>query len=141
MKILSYTTQAELDDSVAVIVDFLFSRLENFGDSKVDIGKCLQYVFDRGGSITIGRLNSQIAGIVVVNETGMSGFIPENFLVYVAVEQSLRGQGIGRQLMQYVIDNTKGSIALHVEPENTARKLYEKLGFTYKYLEMRLHKP
>ena len=33
-----------------------------------------------------------------------------------------------------------GDIALHVEPDNPARFLYEKMGFTSKYVEMRLHK-
>ncbi|MBI1193337.1 MAG: GNAT family N-acetyltransferase [Bacteroidetes bacterium] len=141
MQIHRYTALAQLDDSLEDIVDFLFSRLEHYGDSKPDIRKCLEYAFNKGGSLTIGRLNSQMAGIVVVNETGMSGFIPENILVYIAVEQSLRGMGIGRQLMQHVIDHTKGNIALHVEPDNPARRLYEKLGFTNKYLEMRLLKP
>ena len=40
--------------------------------------------------------------------------------------------------MNEAIKNTKGGIALHVEPNNPARFLYEKLGFTNKYLEMRL---
>ena len=42
--------------------------------------------------------------------------------------------------MQHAIDNAQGNIALHVEPDNPAIKLYEKLGFTNKYLEMRLNK-
>jgi len=40
--------------------------------------------------------------------------------------------------MQHAINNTHGGIALHVEPDNPAKILYEKLGFTNKYLEMRL---
>ncbi|MDN3709622.1 hypothetical protein QW060_21910 [Myroides ceti] len=40
-------------------------------------------------------------------------------------------------LMQNAIESSEGNIALHVEPDNPARKLYEKLGFTNKYLEMR----
>ena len=42
--------------------------------------------------------------------------------------------------MQKATELTKGDIALHVEPDNPAKKLYEKLGFTNKYLEMRLSK-
>jgi ribosomal protein S18 acetylase RimI-like enzyme len=42
--------------------------------------------------------------------------------------------------MQKTIDLTKGSIALHVDPENPARFLYEKLGFSSKYIEMRYKK-
>ncbi|HAB28956.1 MAG TPA: GNAT family N-acetyltransferase, partial [Xanthomarina gelatinilytica] len=34
----------------------------------------------------------------------------------------------------------EGDVALHVEPNNPAIKLYESLGFTNKYLEMRLKK-
>jgi ribosomal protein S18 acetylase RimI-like enzyme len=42
--------------------------------------------------------------------------------------------------MNTIIKNTDGDIALHVEPENPALHLYKKLGFTNKYLEMRLTK-
>ncbi|HNR54357.1 MAG TPA: GNAT family N-acetyltransferase, partial [Flavobacteriales bacterium] len=66
--------------------------------------------------------------------------IPENILVYIAVDRSSRGKGVGRRLMQAALDKARGSIALHVEPDNPARKLYEALGFTNKYLEMRLHR-
>ena len=34
----------------------------------------------------------------------------------------------------------ENDVALHVEPDNPAKKLYERLGFTNKYLEMRLTK-
>ena len=42
--------------------------------------------------------------------------------------------------MSKVIEFSKGDIALHVEKDNPAKYLYEKLGFTNKYLEMRLKK-
>jgi ribosomal protein S18 acetylase RimI-like enzyme len=42
--------------------------------------------------------------------------------------------------MEHIIEATEGDIALHVEPDNPARQLYEKYGFTNKYLEMRLSK-
>ena len=67
-------------------------------------------------------------------------FIPENILVYIAVDNSQRGKGFGKKLMQKAISIAEGNIALHVEPDNPAKKLYEKLGFTNKYLEMRLIK-
>ena len=51
-----------------------------------------------------------------------------------------RKNGYGKKLMQKAIDSTTGSIALHVEPDNPAFHLYKKLGFTNKYLEMRLTK-
>lgn len=69
----------------------------------------------------------------------MDLFLPENFLVYIAVDPTRRGLGIGKKILNYAQEELKGSICLHVEPDNPARKLYEREGFTNKYLEMRYH--
>lgn len=122
------------------IVDFLYTHLDQYGDEKEDIQKCIDYVFTpgRGGAIYLAEEDSSIVGAVIVNHTGMHGYIPENILVYIAVHQNQRGKGTGKALMQLVIDHCKGDIALHVEKDNPAKFLYEKFGFTNPYLEMRL---
>jgi ribosomal protein S18 acetylase RimI-like enzyme len=68
----------------------------------------------------------------------MKDFIPENILVYIAVDNSQRGKGYGKQLMQKQYQLLK-EISLHVEPDNPAKD-YMKNRFTNKYLEMRLIK-
>ncbi|MDI6402772.1 GNAT family N-acetyltransferase, partial [Balneolaceae bacterium ANBcel3] len=70
----------------------------------------------------------------------MSGFVPDNLLVYIAVDASTRGRGIGKSLMENAIEMADGDVALHVEPDNPAKRLYERIGFTNKYLEMRFKK-
>ena len=90
-----------------------------------------------GGFVLIGIMDDKIVGSVVVNKTGMSGYIPENILVYIATHRDYRGQGIGKQLMKKALDIADGNVALHVEPDNPARFLYEKVGMTSKYIEMR----
>lgn len=123
------------------VAQFLFKHLEQYGDAVNDIAKAINYVFDKvGGLVLVQFLGNDIIGVVVINETGMGGYIPENILVYIAVDGSFRGKGYGKQLMQVAIDKCKGDIALHVEKDNPARFLYEKLGFTNPYLEMRLKK-
>ncbi|EON76223.1 hypothetical protein ADIS_3351 [Lunatimonas lonarensis] len=126
------------------IADFLFQQLGQYGDPCEHILRCLDYaldpVGDRGGLVVLAREGDQLVGAVVVNKTGMSGYIPENILVYIAVDASKRGQGLGKCLMQVVLNLTEGDMALHVEPDNPARRLYEELGFTSKYLEMRILK-
>jgi [ribosomal protein S18]-alanine N-acetyltransferase len=67
----------------------------------------------------------------------MNGYIPDNILVYIATHKDYRGKGIGKALMQKVLELAEGDVALHVEPENPAKFLYEKYGFSSKYLEMR----
>ena len=126
------------------IADFLVLHLGKYGDPKEDIMKCLDYALDQGvqagGFVIMARENDKIVGAVVMNKTGMSSYIPENILVYIAVDAEMRGKGIGGQLMDRAVKMANGGIALHVEADNPARKLYERLGFTNKYLEMRLTK-
>ena len=126
------------------IADFLFEHLDEFGDEKEHILNCIGYAYGdeagQDGLILIAHEEGQIAGVVIINETNMGGYIPENILVYIAVHRDYRGQGLGSRLMERIIEATDGDIALHVEEHNPALHLYEKYGFTNKYLEMRLAK-
>jgi GNAT superfamily N-acetyltransferase len=126
------------------IANFLFEHLDEFGDPQPDIEKAIHYATGKEntpGGLLIAHWNEDdILGAVVLNKTGMKGYIPENILVYIATHSDHRGKGIGKKLMNAAITQTDGDIALHVEPDNPARQLYEQLGFTNKYLEMRLKK-
>lgn len=125
--------------------EFLYKHLEQYGDAKQDIEKAINYSLKEtpsfGGFVLEGYDDSEnIVGAVVVNRTGMEGYIPENILVYIAVDNSQRGKGYGKSLMNKAIEIADGDVALHVEKDNPARFLYEKVGFTNPYLEMRLKK-
>ena len=124
------------------VANFLFIHLEQYGDSKNAIHKALAYAAKErtglGGFVFTIEESNEIIGAVVINKTGMDEYIPENILVYIAIHRDHRGKGLGKKLMQYAIDNCKGDIALHVEKFNPAKLLYEQLGFTNSYLEMRL---
>lgn len=126
------------------IVDFLYTHLEQFGDKREDIEKAVNYAIKEGESFGGFVLRSfeegEISSVVVVNKTGMNGYIPENILVYIATHNKFRGRGIGRCMMEQALKRAEGGVALHVEPDNPARRLYENLGFTNKYLEMRYTK-
>lgn len=126
------------------IIDFLFDHLEQYGDPKKDIQKAIDYATKEfasfGGFVLLLQDEDEIRGAVVVNQTGMGGYIPENILVYIATHREHRGTGLGKKLMTKAIEHAKGDIALHVEANNPAKHLYTKLGFTNPYLEMRLKK-
>jgi [ribosomal protein S18]-alanine N-acetyltransferase len=123
------------------IVDFLYEHLDQFGDEKKHIQNAIEYAVKEipsfGGFVLTAIHKKQIIGSVVVNQTGMQGYIPENILVYIAMHKKFRGKGHGKELMNEAIKLADGNIALHVEPDNPAKFLYEKIGFTNKYLEMR----
>ena len=123
------------------VANFLFEHLGDYGDPKEDVMRSIEYAVsipkNPGGVIIVAEDSDKIVGATVINATGMSGYIPENILVYIATHGDYRGQGIGKKLMKKAFEHTKGDIALHVEPDNPAKVLYEKLGFENKYLEMR----
>ncbi len=127
------------------ILNFLFQNLDAYGDPKADIEKCMDYALKVGGKpgglIVTSWDAEKLTGAVILNNTGMKGYIPENILVYIATHPEYRGKGLGKQLMNKAIEATDGDIALHVEADNPAKRLYERMGFTNKYLEMRLKKP
>ncbi len=128
-------------------INFLFDHLEKYGDKKEDITKAINFALKindpalkpmpLGGFILNGYVDDKLVGSVIVNKTGMSGYILENILVYIATHRDYRGKGIGKQLMNEAFDIAEGNVALHVEPDNPARFLYEKVGMTSKYIEMR----
>lgn len=126
------------------LVDFLHDQLEQYGDPKHQIERAIDYSlkeFDSFGGFVMQLMQEEkIRAAVVINRTGMDGYIPENILVYIAVDRDSRGEGLGRKLMMQAIAHADGDIALHVEASNPAKILYEKLGFTNPYLEMRLKK-
>ncbi len=124
------------------IINFLFTHLDQYGDKKEDIRKCVEYSLkkSKGGLIITSCIDDKIVAAAIINRTGMEGYIPENILVYIATHNEYRGRGIASGLMNAIIENTDGNVALHVEHDNPAKNLYEKYGFTNKYLEMRLDK-
>jgi len=126
------------------ISNFLFTHLEKYGDKLESIEMAMDYAVSEkkgnGGFILVGYEDDTIVGAVVINETGMGGYIPENILVYIAVHSNYRGKGYGKKLIEKAIAESEGDIALHVEADNPAKRLYEKIGFTNPYLEMRFKK-
>ncbi|MFO8130158.1 MAG: GNAT family N-acetyltransferase [Bacteroidales bacterium] len=122
-------------------IDFLHTHLEKFGDPKKDINKCLNYAFSgekgEGGFALAAFYEGKLVGGLIMNKTGMGGYIPDYVLVYVAVDASYRGKGFGRQIVEKSFELCNGDVKLHVEYDNPAKRLYERIGFTNKYAEMR----
>ncbi|MBS3740745.1 MAG: GNAT family N-acetyltransferase [Candidatus Cloacimonetes bacterium] len=123
-------------------IEFLHNHLDKFGDSREAIKAAIEYTFSeekgKGGFLLAALENDKLIGALVMNHTGMTHYIPENILVYIAVHEDFRGKGLGTKIIDKAREITQGEIALHVEYDNPAKKLYERLGFDNKYAEMRL---
>jgi GNAT superfamily N-acetyltransferase len=125
-------------------IEFLHTHLGQFGDTRAAIAKAVEYAFSesegKGGFLVAAYLGENLVGAVVINDTGMSDYVPEHLLVYIAVHGDARNKGVGAEIMDAVFSMCKGNVALHVEYDNPAKRFYERLGMTSKYAEMRFIK-
>lgn len=143
MKVHKIESQSQIPDHITLddIIAFLHTHLDKFTDSPSAIAKAIDYAFSpqpgKGGYIILGTENDRLIGCVVMNRSGMDEYIPDDFLVYIAVHKDFRGKGLGAKLMKAVQEHSSGAIALHVEYDNPAMHLYKRMGFTSKYAEMR----
>ena len=145
-EIKRFNSETEMNEAIArgEFVDKMHLFLEQYGDPKEQINSCIDYAFSKnegmGGFLLAGFDDKKFVGGVIMNKTGMSGYIPDNILVYVAVDSSCRGKGFGKKLCMEALDQAEGDVKLHVEYDNPAKGLYEHIGFTNKYAEMRFIK-
>ncbi len=123
---------------------FLHVAMRPYQDELRDVRRGIDYAFSeqrgKGGFVVLAGLDERLVGALVMLHTGMGGYVPEHLLLFVGVEPELRGLGIGRRLIERANDFCPGDVKLHVEPGNRAKNLYERIGFTNKYLEMRYSK-
>jgi GNAT superfamily N-acetyltransferase len=121
--------------------EFLFTHLERFGDPLKEIRKCLNYALSteksEGGFALAAYHEGELVGGLIMNRTGMGNYIPDWVLVYVAVDAKFRGKGFGEAIIEEAIRHCDGDVKLHVEYDNPAKRLYERIGFQNKYAEMR----
>lgn len=123
------------------IASKLVNWLGPWGDSFEDTLNALKYALStkvhNSGFILLYYFAHDLVGILVMLDTGMEGYIPRHHLVYVAVEETNRGNGIGERLVRLGLSKACTAVSLHIDEENPARRLYKKIGFQNKYIEMR----
>jgi threonine synthase len=110
--------------------------LIQFSDPLEEIEEAVENAFHHG--FVIGAyFQGMLSGIAVVSKTRFKTFFPQYHLSYIATRQGVEGRGIATELLEHVIDLTKGDLSLHVEVDNKrATNLYEKMGFQKKYFRM-----
>jgi GNAT superfamily N-acetyltransferase len=123
------------------LANFLHEKMKPYHDQVNDIKHALDYALSseegKGGFIMVVSDKEQLVASTVFLRTGMKGYIPEHILLFVAVDPERRNQGIGAWLVKEALKYSKTAVKLHVEYDNPARRLYERIGFTNKYAEMR----
>lgn len=126
------------------VASFLHRTMKPWEDELADIHRAFRYCFDvdagNGGFLVLLEHKKRLGGAVLFLHTGMEGFVPAHILLFIGVDPALRGQGLGRKLIERGLALCDGSVKLHVEYDNPAKRLYERVGFTSKYADMRLQR-
>jgi [ribosomal protein S18]-alanine N-acetyltransferase len=125
------------------LVRFFHETMQPYHDQVPDIEAALDYALAPGreGFLMLVRDEQQFLGAFTMLDSQMGGFIPRWILLFVSVLPETRGRGVGRQLIERALAECDGPVKLHVEYDNPAKRLYERLGFTSKYAEMRWEPP
>ena len=121
--------------------NFLYESLKPYEDPlplvRQGLIDALAPRYGENGFVLVAESNHKVLGALIMLRTGMKGYVPENLLLMVAVDPSARGKGIGAKIIKQSFDLANGDVKLHVEYDNPAKRLYERLGMTSKYAEMR----
>jgi GNAT superfamily N-acetyltransferase len=123
------------------LIRFFHETMQPYHDSREDVAKALDYALvpekGQGGFVMLSHQGETLLGALCMLKTGMGGYVPENLLLFVTVAPEHRGRGVGKRLIEHCLAETDGDVKLHVEFDNPAKRLYERLGFATKYAEMR----
>lgn len=127
--------------SVDTLSAFLHENLKPYEDTIEDTRRGVRDALvpesPLQGFVLLAIHEEHLLGALVMLRTGMQGYIPPYLLLFVAVDKSCRGTGIGTALIRAAFDRCDGDVKLHVELNNPALRLYRRLGFANKYAEMR----
>lgn len=145
VKLDHYTRLGDLPSwlTKSMLIDAFHHKMKPFQDAPEDVEAAIDYALSvdaskYGGFLITATHGQELLGGLIMLKTGMKGYIPPWILLMVYVDPSLRGQGIGAKIIDFARQHCDGDIKLHVEYDNPARRLYERVGFTTKYAEMRL---
>lgn len=123
------------------LTEFLHENMKPFEDPLPAVQIGVEFALSdepgKGGFVLLATDSRRVIGAVVVVKTGLRDCVPESLVLYASVRPSHRGQGIGKNLLETALHRCNGDVTLHVEPHNPARRLYERLGFENKYVDMR----
>jgi len=120
---------------------FFHETMKPYEDTLADVNRGIDYAFSeaegKGGFLVLAEREGRLAGALLMLNTAMGGYVPPNLLLFVSVDPALRGRGVGRRIIERALDACEGPVKLHVEYDNPARRLYERIGFASDYAEMR----
>jgi ribosomal-protein-alanine N-acetyltransferase len=115
------------------IINFLLKNLDDYLDSRDNVSRAIEYALSKfphqGGFVLMAKDGTEIIGVSVVNRTNFEGYFAENILVYMAVDEQQRRNGIAAELLDRTKVYTKGDVVVRVDGNSAVNSLFKKAGF------------
>ncbi len=136
----AYTNMTPLEKRA--VMRFLCQHAGNV--TQENIQEALDYALKRkpsfGGYVIVAYEEEDIVAAMVVNQTGMEGYNSKYIIVYLVLHEKYQDDDqFFQELLKKAIHYANGDVAIHVRPDNSNLKLYQKLGFKTEFLELRLN--
>lgn len=126
------------------ITNFLMQNLDDYLDTRDNVSRAIEYALSKfphqGGFVLIARVEEEIVGVSVVNRTNFEGYFAENILVYLAVHETQRRQGVATELIDRAKVYSKGSMMVRLKTNDNIKELFTKSGFDQDSLEFTLNR-
>lgn len=114
------------------LINFICNYQEDTNLTKLLITHLVDYALKEissfGGFVVTEEAGDEILGIMVVNNTGMEGYMPNNLIVASAFLPSSGKQGSKKRILQKIMHITRGDTALLIKKTQQQENSIVNLG-------------
>jgi len=124
------------------IVGFLSQYSEATWLDKNAIGQAVEYAIKEipsfGGFIVTAEDNHQIIAALIINKTGMQGYMPQNIAVLNAVLPAYKSSAVLKEIKAKAMVLTRGDIAMVVNNQSVKDMELQNMALEAKYMQLPL---
>jgi len=114
------------------LINFICDYQENTSLNKSIITHLIDYtlkeIFSFGGFVVTEETDNELLGVMVVNNTGMEGYMPNNLIVASAFLPNIGKEGSKKRILQKIMHITRGDATLLVKNAHQQKSTSNNFG-------------
>ena len=92
------------------------------------VDSALKEVSSFGGFVVTEEKQEEVLGVMIVNNTGMEGYMPNNLIVLGAFLPNIGKEGSKKRILQKIMHLTRGEAALIIKASDNSENSLRNLG-------------
>lgn len=114
------------------LINFIFDYQENASLNRSLITHLIDYALKEissfGGFVVTEETEGELLGVMVVNNTGMEGYMPNNLIVASAFLPNTGKEGSRKRILQKIMHITRGDATLLIKNAHQQEAISNSLG-------------